>query len=276
MVTWTADDSNGQSVTCIQTVTVEDNQAPTITCPSDVTVDTDMDACSATGVVLGAATADDNCTTITPTTNAPARYDLGTNMVTWTADDGNGQSVTCMQSVTVEDNQAPSISCPTDVIVSTDTGLCTHNLAYDISSSDNCSGAPAIAAASFAGEFNGSYYYLTNQDFNWQNAAAFATAAGGHLVSIGDAPENAFVFSLVAGTGSRWYIGLNDFASEGNYVWESGEPLVYTNWGAGQPDNFQGIEDGIVMTNSGQWMDCLLYTSPSPRDLSTSRMPSSA
>jgi len=24
------------------------------------------------------------------------------------------------------------------------------------------------------------------------------------------------------------------------------------------------------------WMDCLLYTSPSPRDLSTSRMPSSA
>ena len=25
-----------------------------------------------------------------------------------------------------------------------------------------------------------------------------------------------------------------------------------------------------------QWNDCLLYTSPSPRDLSTSRMPSSA
>ena len=26
----------------------------------------------------------------------------------------------------------------------------------------------------------------------------------------------------------------------------------------------------------GDWMVCLLYTSPSPRDLSTSRMPSSA
>ena len=26
----------------------------------------------------------------------------------------------------------------------------------------------------------------------------------------------------------------------------------------------------------GQYIDCLLYTSPSPRDLSTSRMPSSA
>ena len=28
--------------------------------------------------------------------------------------------------------------------------------------------------------------------------------------------------------------------------------------------------------NRRQYMDCLLYTSPSPRDLSTSRMPSSA
>ena len=59
-----------------------------------------MNACSATGVDLGTATADDNCATITPTHNAPASYDLGTNMVTWTADDGNGQSVTCIQTVT--------------------------------------------------------------------------------------------------------------------------------------------------------------------------------
>ena len=32
-------------------------------------------------------------------------------------------------------------------------------------------------------------------------------------------------------------------------------------------------EDGVRMT---QFYNCLLYTSPSPRDLSTSRMPSSA
>jgi len=31
-----------------------------------------------------------------------------------------------------------------------------------------------------------------------------------------------------------------------------------------------------VITNSGIYGTCLLYTSPSPRDLSTSRMPSSA
>ena len=38
-----------------------------------------------------------------------------------------------------------------------------------------------------------------------------------------------------------------------------------------QSDNFS--ED---MKAKGYLIDCLLYTSPSPRDLSTSRMPSSA
>ena len=33
------------------------------------------------------------------------------------------------------------------------------------------------------------------------------------------------------------------------------------------------IKDGKIIIGEG---DCLLYTSPSPRDLSTSRMPSSA
>ena len=32
----------------------------------------------------------------------------------------------------------------------------------------------------------------------------------------------------------------------------------------------------ILRKEREQWLDCLLYTSPSPRDLSTSRMPSSA
>ena len=37
-----------------------------------------------------------------------------------------------------------------------------------------------------------------------------------------------------------------------------------------------GISDGLVLVNPMHITACLLYTSPSPRDLSTSRMPSSA
>ena len=33
---------------------------------------------------------------------------------------------------------------------------------------------------------------------------------------------------------------------------------------------------GNIIKNASESIDCLLYTSPSPRDLSTSRMPSSA
>ena len=41
------------------------------------------------------------------------------------------------------------------------------------------------------------------------------------------------------------------------------------------PD-FENIEAGDVVMPVGVFDTCLLYTSPSPRDLSTSRMPSSA
>ena len=36
------------------------------------------------------------------------------------------------------------------------------------------------------------------------------------------------------------------------------------------------VYDSGFMLGDGMWEGCLLYTSPSPRDLSTSRMPSSA
>ena len=46
------------------------------------------------------------------------------------------------------------------------------------------------------------------------------------------------------------------------------QQIVFTKWDGRSP---QDIEDQITYP-----LTCLLYTSPSPRDLSTSRMPSSA
>ena len=49
---------------------------------------------------------------------------------------------------------------------------------------------------------------------------------------------------------------------------------ILSNYSLGKLDSFKGIEEGIENTN--YFLSCLLYTSPSPRDLSTARMPSSA
>ena len=44
----------------------------------------------------------------------------------------------------------------------------------------------------------------------------------------------------------------------------------------GRPPLALAPKEGLALLNGTQFMSCLLYTSPSPRDLSTSRMPSSA
>ena len=48
---------------------------------------------------------------------------------------------------------------------------------------------------------------------------------------------------------------------------------IITKWPKSLP---AGIIHGDLFPNNAMFIDCLLYTSPSPRDLSTSRMPSSA
>ena len=103
-VTWTVTDNNGNTNNCTQVVTVTDNQAPTITAPAAVTV------CSvgSTAVSIGTAIGTDNCGTITFSNNAPALFPIGTTTVTWTANDGHGNTATASQSVTV--NPSPTVS----------------------------------------------------------------------------------------------------------------------------------------------------------------------
>ncbi|MFZ2898546.1 MAG: LamG-like jellyroll fold domain-containing protein, partial [Saprospiraceae bacterium] len=59
-VTWTATGANGETATCVQTVTVEDDAPPVITCASNVTINTTSGLCTGT-TTLTAPTATDNC-----------------------------------------------------------------------------------------------------------------------------------------------------------------------------------------------------------------------
>jgi hypothetical protein len=89
------------------------------------------------------------------------------------------------------------------------------------------------------------YFRIDQPAMSWQTASDACAAEGGHLVAYVSAGEETSAMSLLAGTtGDRW-IGLTDSAAEGDWVWETGEPLDYTNWNTagGQPDGSSAGDD---------------------------------
>lgn len=98
-------------------------------------------------------------------------------------------------------------------------------------------------------------YYLTPTQMTWTQAEAYAQSQGGHLVTINNAAEQALLVSQFGGN-VRYWIGFNDIAVEGTFGWINGEPVTYTNWAPGEPNNL-GNEDFVVMNWSapGNWND---------------------
>ncbi|MBK7557678.1 MAG: HYR domain-containing protein [Chitinophagaceae bacterium] len=96
---------------------------PNIYCPLDKNVTTDVGKCYRTGPVsLGTPVVNDNCGIASVTNNAPAVYQKGENLVTWTVTDKSGNTRTCVQRVTVTDAERPTITCPVSLIVNADPG----------------------------------------------------------------------------------------------------------------------------------------------------------
>ncbi|WP_163709377.1 HYR-like domain-containing protein [Mangrovibacterium lignilyticum] len=103
MITWTYDDGNGNTATQTQNIIVEDTMAPT---PDLATLEDVNAQCEVTALTTPTAT--DNCAgEITGTTDAALPITI-TTMITWTYDDGNGNTSTQTQNVVVEDTMAPT------------------------------------------------------------------------------------------------------------------------------------------------------------------------
>ncbi|MBN8684899.1 MAG: HYR domain-containing protein [Chitinophagales bacterium] len=142
-VTFTANDGNGNTATCQFTVTVKDVTAPSITCPANTTVSAGAN-CSTMLGAYALASKSDNCAATVSETQSPAASTLlsghnAAQTVTFTANDGNGNTATCQFTVTVKDVTAPSITCPANTTVSAGANCSTMLGAYALASkSDNC------------------------------------------------------------------------------------------------------------------------------------------
>ncbi|MFX0206445.1 MAG: right-handed parallel beta-helix repeat-containing protein, partial [Candidatus Hodarchaeota archaeon] len=100
--------------------------------------------------------------------------------------------------------------------------------------------------------FDGHEYQLIKTSRTWNDAKTDCEAQGGHLVTITSQEENNFVQNLARGD-SIW-IGLTDETIEGEWQWVTGEPLTYTNWNGGEPNDYGG-EDYTEMQEDGLWND---------------------
>ena len=132
-------------------------------------------------------------------------------------------------------------------------------------------GSPVVNPA------NGHTYYLLSTG-SWSDSEAFAQTLGGNLTTINDSAENQWVYStftslatsLTSQSDPELWIGFYDpVTNDGNgaqhaadFVWVDGEPVTYTAWKTGQPDNSAGVEyytqiSGPLDFQNSQWNDLM-------------------
>ena len=90
------------------------------------------------------------------------------------------------------------------------------------------------------------YRWVALETLAWGGASNKCVTWGGWLATIDSADEQAFVASLV---GDRTWIGANDKALEGTFVWDSGEPWGYENWATDEPSDTLG-EDCVELNKA--------------------------
>ncbi len=203
--------------------------------------------------------------------------DLGVNELTFTTTDNFGFSSSCTSFITVVDYFPPVVdiddpeidfTCPTDITVTTLPGAGAEVASWTVpTATTTCTTGTGggggnlpscvlvsnnISGYTFLGEFNNSKYYVSTTSSSWSTARDNAIANNGMLATISDAAENDFIRDNT--TGSNW-IGLTDENVEGTFEWVSGEPLTYTNWNSGEPNDYGTGEDRVEFLNNGLWND---------------------
>ncbi len=115
---------------------------------------------------------------------------------------------------------------------------------------------------------SGHSYLVVYEGRVWPAAQKYCQELSANLVSITSQAENDFVYNLVYQDNIYgeifFWIGFTDEQVEGTWVWISGDPVTYTDWGGGEPDNsangcgepgFFEEEDFTFMSENDHWQD---------------------
>ncbi len=146
----------------------------------------------------------------------------------------------------------PVAHCPANLTVSTDPGQCSAVVYYNVTATDDCI-VYSLPGYIHLGTMGNNTYFISNSTSSWTDAFMASRAGGWHLADIHSAAENDLLNTNL-GDSQPW-IGLTDRAQEGDFRWVTGEPVTYTNWRPGEP-NQVGEEDFVAFwDNTGIWND---------------------
>ena len=115
---------------------------------------------------------------------------------------------------------------------------------------------PAPITSCDGAQAQGWCFAALKADGNWAQARKNCQKWGGELAGLRNADDNALgrkVADAACGKASAW-IGLNDRAQEGKFVWANGLGSAFGNWNGGEPNDY-GNEDAVEMVPDGGWND---------------------
>jgi len=80
--------------------------------------------------------------------------------------------------------------------------------------------------------------YILLEEASWTASEAEAVTLGGHLATVNDAAEDLWLYETFAVPhNANLWIGLNDVAVEGTFVWADGDLSAYRHWDSAEPNN---------------------------------------
>ncbi len=90
----------------------------------------------------------------------------------------------------------------------------------------------------------------------WEDAHQQCLNMGLDLAAFTDGAEEIHVSDTALGLwATTWWAGLNDVANEGAWVWSNGEPVAYTNWSPGEPNDSGGEDCQQILWSGYAWND---------------------
>ncbi|XP_016048320.2 pulmonary surfactant-associated protein D isoform X2 [Erinaceus europaeus] len=89
----------------------------------------------------------------------------------------------------------------------------------------------------------------------FEEAWKVCAQAGGQMASPRSVAENEALQQLVIAENKAAFLSMTDNKMEGKFIYPTGEPLVYSNWAPGEPNNNGNGENCVEIFTNGKWND---------------------